>query len=459
MSKPRLGIYIHIPFCASKCSYCDFYSLAGCEQQMPDYHRALIAHLAESARGIRNYEVDSVYFGGGTPSYYGAEHLMEIFDVLKRNGNVRLDAEVTVECNPDSMTYKDLKLLRSEGVTRLSVGVQATNNDLLKLIGRRHSFQQAELAFSAARKAGFDNISLDLIYGLPSQTKSDWADSLARIVEMHPEHISCYGLKLEEGTPMYREYKDSPVLPSEDEQADMYSYAAEMLERYGYRQYEISNFCAPGFESLHNLKYWNLDDYMGFGPGAHSCVGNLRYSFVKDLKRYISGVEKKVSIIDEYQLVDPMERSVEYLMLAMRTNRGISEQDYRVRTQSDWKPILHALQAFREKGWAEKTGDRWHFTVPGFLISNTLIGILLEAQASGRADSVPWMDRVDREERKIVLPKGEEELFAELYEERLRKRDTELDTEQEETDGDEPWDEEPAEREEIEDQESLWITE
>ncbi len=455
MSKPRLGIYIHIPFCASKCSYCDFYSLAGCEHLMPDYHRALIAHLAESARGIRNYEVDSVYFGGGTPSYYGAEHLMEIFDVLKRNGNVRLDAEVTVECNPDSMTYKDLKLLRSEGVTRLSVGVQATNNDLLKLIGRRHSFQQAELAFSAARKAGFDNISLDLIYGLPSQTKSDWAESLARIVEMHPEHISCYGLKLEEGTPMYREYKDSPVLPSEDEQADMYSYAAEMLERYGYKQYEISNFCASGFESLHNLKYWNLDDYMGFGPGAHSCVGNLRYSFVKDLKRYISGVEKKVSIIDEYQLVDPMERSVEYLMLAMRTNRGISEEDYRVRTQSDWKPILHALLAFQEKGWAEKTGDRWHFTVPGFLISNTLIGILLEAQASGRADSVPWMDRVDREERKIVLPKGEEELFTELYEERLRKRDTE----KEETEGDEPLDEEKDEREEIEGQESLWITE
>ena len=455
MSKPRLGIYIHIPFCASKCSYCDFYSLAGCEHLMPDYHRALIAHLAESARGIRNYEVDSVYFGGGTPSYYGAEHLMEIFDVLKRNGNVRLDAEVTVECNPDSMTYKDLKLLRSEGVTRLSVGVQATNNDLLKLIGRRHSFQQAELAFSAARKAGFDNISLDLIYGLPSQTKSDWAESLARIVEMHPEHISCYGLKLEEGTPMYREYKDSPVLPSEDEQADMYSYAAEMLERYGYKQYEISNFCAPGFESLHNLKYWNLDDYMGFGPGAHACVGNLRYSFVKDLKRYISGVEKKVSIIDEYQQVDPMERSVEYLMLAMRTNRGISEEDYRVRTQSDWKPILHALLAFQEKGWAEKTGDRWHFTVPGFLISNTLIGILLEAQASGRADSVPWMDRVDREERKIVLPKGEEELFTELYEERLRKRDTE----KEETEGDEPLDEEKDEREEIEGQESLWITE
>ena len=384
--KPRLGIYIHIPFCASKCSYCDFYSLQGCDYLMPEYQEALLAHLEESAHSIKNYEVDTIYFGGGTPSYYGADRLVQILDLLKLNGNVRLDSEITVECNPDSISPTALKLLREEGVNRLSIGVQASDNNLLKLIGRRHNFQQAQKAFRDARKAGFDNISVDLMYGLPSQTKSDWADSLARIVEMHPEHISCYGLKLEEGTPMYREYKDSPVLPSEDEQADMYSYAAEMLERYGYRQYEISNFCAPGFESLHNLKYWNLDDYMGFGPGAHSCVGNLRYSFVKDLKRYISGVEKKVSIIDEYQLVDPMERSVEYLMLAMRTNRGISEEDYRVRTQSDWKPILHALQAFREKGWAEKTGDRWHFTVPGFLISNTLIGILLEAQASGRAD-------------------------------------------------------------------------
>ena len=418
--KPRLGIYIHIPFCASKCSYCDFYSLAGCEQLMPDYHRALIAHLEESARGIRNYEVDSVYFGGGTPSYYGAEHLMEIFDVLKRNGNVRLDAEVTVECNPDSMSYKDLKLLRQNGVTRVSIGVQATNNDLLKLIGRRHNFQQAELAFSAARKAGFDNISLDLIYGLPSQTKSDWAESLAKIVEMHPEHISCYGLKLEEGTAMYREYKDSPVLPSEDEQADMYSYAAEMLERYGYKQYEISNFAAPGFESKHNLKYWNMDDYISFGPGAASCVGNIRYSFVKDLKEYISGVHRKVSIVDEYEEVSPLERAVEYIMLGMRTSRGISRRDYILRTQCDWRPIEQVLRAFQAKGWVQQTEDRWHFTVPGFLISNTLIGIMLETQASGKIEGTPWLADAEYAELKMDLPKGEEELFAELYEQKKR---------------------------------------
>ena len=413
--RKRLGIYIHIPFCASKCSYCDFYSLAGCDHMMPAYHKALIAHLEESAESIRNYEVDSVYFGGGTPSYYGAGRIGELFEVLKLNGNVRLDAEVTVECNPDSLNPASLKMLRQTGVNRLSIGVQASDNDLLKLIGRRHNFQQAQRAVAEARKAGFDNISLDLIYGLPSQTKSDWADTLAKVLELHPEHLSCYGLKLEEGTKMYEDYRNSPILPDEDEQADMYSFAAELLSRYGYRQYEISNFCAPGFESRHNLKYWNLDDYMGFGPGAHSCVGTLRYSFVKDLKRYIAGVERNLSIIDEYEEVDALERAVEYLMLAMRTSRGISEQDYRLRCQSDWKPIHRVLRAFAEKGWAEQTDGRWHFTVPGFLISNTLIGILLETQANGREATVPWLGRAEQAERKINLPKGEDELFTELY--------------------------------------------
>ena len=421
--RPRLGIYIHIPFCASKCSYCDFYSLANCENAMPDYQKALIAHMEESADAIKNYEVDSVYFGGGTPSFYGAGRIIELFDTLKLNGNVRLDAEVTVECNPDSMTYAELKKLRQEGVNRLSIGVQASDNDLLRLIGRRHTFQQAVRAFQEARRAGFDNLSIDLIYGLPSQTKSDWADSLSKVLELHPEHISCYGLKLEEGTRMYEEYKGSPILPSEDEQADMYSYAAELLERYGYRQYEISNFAAPGFESKHNLKYWNLDDYMGFGPGAHSCVGNLRYSFVRDLKQYMAGIRRKTSILDEYQQVEPLERAVEYLMLAMRTSRGVSEEDYRKRTQSDWKPIHKTLRAFRTKGWAEETDGRWHFTVPGYLISNTLIGILLEVQSSGRAAGTPWFTPEEKPEKKIVLPQSEEEIFSELYARQIQKED------------------------------------
>ncbi len=419
--RERLGIYIHIPFCASKCGYCDFYSLSGCDHMMPDYQEALLAHLEESAPAIRNYEVDSIYFGGGTPSFYGADKIVEILDALKLNGNVRLDSEVTVEANPDSISAAALKLLRQEGVNRLSLGVQSADNDLLKLIGRRHNFQQAQRAVAEARKAGFENINLDLIYGLPSQTKADWATTLAKVVELHPEHISCYGLKLEPGTPMYQEYKGSAILPDDDEQADMYSYAAEMLERYGYKHYEVSNFCAPGFESRHNLKYWDLDDYMGFGPGAHSCVGNLRYSFVKDLKRYVTGVNRKVSIVDEYEQVDTLERAVEYIMLGMRTSCGISEQDYRVRCQSDWRPILRVLKAFAEKGWVQQTEDRWHFTVPGFLISNTLIGILLEAQAGSRLEGIPWLGEAYEAEAKIELPKGETELFQELYEQKVNE--------------------------------------
>ncbi len=419
--KKRLGIYIHIPFCASKCSYCDFYSLAGCDHLMPEYHKALLRHIDESSDAIKNFEVDTVYFGGGTPSFYGADRIIEIFNALKLNGNVRIDSEVTVECNPDSISFNALKLMRQEGINRISFGVQASDNNLLKLIGRRHNFQQAINALQDARNAGFDNVSLDLMYGLPSQTKRDWADTLAKVVELHPEHISCYGLKLEEGTPMHRDYSSSPLLPDDDEQADMYFYAAEMLERYGYHQYETSNFCAKGFESKHNLKYWNLDDYMGFGPGAHSGVGNLRYSFVKDLKQYIAGVERNVSIIDEYETIGSLERAAEYIMLAMRTSNGISEQDYRVRCQCDWKPIAKVLEAFRKKGWVEETNSRWHFTVPGHLISNTLIGIMLEAQAGNRLEFTPWIEEEEKEKKELELPKSEDEIFAQMYEETLNR--------------------------------------
>jgi oxygen-independent coproporphyrinogen-3 oxidase len=222
---------------------------------------------------------------------------------------------------------------------------------------------------------------------------------------------------------MYREYKNSPILPDDDEQADMYSYAAEMLERYGYKQYEISNFSAPGFESRHNLKYWNMDDYISFGPGSHSCVGNVRYSYIKDLKEYIAGVHRKISIVDEYEEISPLERAVEYVMLGMRTSRGISKYDYVTRTQCDWRPIGRVLEAFKEKGWVTRTEDRWHFTVPGFLISNTLISIMLETQASGHIEGAPWISGAEYAAGRVELPKGEEELFAELYENRKRQRD------------------------------------
>ena len=416
----RLGIYIHIPFCASKCAYCDFYSLPGCDRKMPDYQSALLSHISESAEAAKSFEVDTVYFGGGTPSYYGAKRIVEILDELKLQGNLRLDSEITVEVNPDSVKYDDLKLLRKAGVNRLSVGVQSANADLLKIIGRRHNFRQAQTAVENARRAGFENVSLDLIYGLPSQTKGDWADTLSKALELHPEHLSCYALKLEEGTPMYR-YVGAPLIPDDDEQADMYLYAVETLEHYGLEQYEISNFAVPGYESKHNLKYWTMGDYMGFGPGAHSYVDGVRYSYVRDLDRYIAAVMGDKQIIDEYEICLPVQKAAEYIMLGMRTSRGISEKEYHNIYLSDWSPMERKFEEFAKKGWAEKLGDRWRLTPSGFLVSNSLIVSMLESQTEAKVEYNPWMKDAFDAEEKQPLPQGDLEKFKEFYRKQVEK--------------------------------------
>ena len=416
----RLGIYIHIPFCASKCAYCDFYSLPGRDRKMPDYQSALLSHISESAEVAKSFEVDAVYFGGGTPSYYGAKRIVEILDELKLQGNLRLDSEITVEVNPDSVKYDDLKLLRKAGVNRLSVGVQSANADLLKIIGRRHNFRQAQTAVENARRAGFENVSLDLIYGLPSQTKGDWADTLSKALELHPEHLSCYALKLEEGTPMYR-YVGSPLIPDDDEQADMYLYAVETLEHYGLEQYEISNFAVPGYESKHNLKYWTMGDYMGFGPGAHSYVDGVRYSYVRDLDRYIAAVMGDKQIIDEYEICLPVQKAAEYIMLGMRTSRGISEKEYHNIYLSDWSPMERKFEEFAKKGWAEKLGDRWRLTPSGFLVSNSLIVSMLESQTEAKVEYNPWMKDAFDAEEKQPLPQGDLEKFKEFYRKQVEK--------------------------------------
>ena len=394
MKDKFLGVYVHIPFCASKCGYCDFYSLAGCDRRMGKYQTALLRHIEESHGVMAPYYIDSIYFGGGTPSYYGADRIAELFNALKQSGRVLKSAEVTVECNPDSVTRRGLAALRREGVNRISLGVKSASDDLLKIIGRRHNFTQVKTAVKAIRAEGFYNLSMDLIYGLPIQTKADWADSLSRVLDLGPEHISCYGLQLEEGTPMYEKYLDSPVIPSEDDQADMYLFAAETLERYGYRQYEISNFAREGFESRHNMKYWDLDDYIGFGPGAHSCMANTRYSYVRDLEAYISAMTAKGgSVIDEYETLSELDRAAEYVLLGMRRGKGISREEYTGVYRSDFAPLEKELERFRENGWARQTDGRWAFTPEGFLRSNQLILTLLEAQGQCRLSVNPWVSQ------------------------------------------------------------------
>ena len=368
-----LGIYIHIPFCASKCGYCDFYSLAGCDRLMPKYQDALVEHIRESYGAMKSYYIDTVYFGGGTPSYYGADRLIELWDELRGSGRVLKSSEVTVEANPDSANFKELEKLRKAGFNRVSLGVQSANNDILKLIGRRHNWKQVEMAVEAVRDAGFDNLSIDLIYGLPSQTKSDWADTLMRAIDLRPEHISCYGLTLEPGTPMYK-YHGSPFLPSDDEQADMYLYAVELLTQNGYQQYEISNFAQPGYESRHNLKYWMLEEYAGFGPGAYSDFGGVRYGYTRDLDGYIAG---RLDLA-ESERISPQEREMEYIMLRLRTARGIDIREFENRFRQRFAPLAAILESCAAHGLARQTETGWCLTPRGFLVSNRIIGDLQE---------------------------------------------------------------------------------
>lgn len=376
----KLGIYIHIPFCRSKCDYCDFYSLAGQEERMDDYQKALLAHLKETAPFAKEYQVDTVYFGGGTPSFYGAKRLCELLAAVRRRFHVARDAEITVECNPDSVDKKALLKLRRAGVNRISLGVQSACEEELKRLHRPHTVGQAKAAVAAARAAKLKNLSLDLIYGLPSQDEQSWRATVEEILALEPEHLSCYGLKVEEGTPLARRVAEGEILPDDDSQADLYLWTVERLGQAGYYQYEISNFARPGCQSRHNLKYWMSKPYLGFGPGAHSDFGNRRYSFRKDLEGYISGVLAGGDVVGDSDLIPKRERGGEYLMLRMRTTRGVEEWEYRREYYMNFEPIEQKLIEFERRGWAARQDRRWHLTPKGLLVSNQLIGELLEAQ-------------------------------------------------------------------------------
>lgn len=379
--KPTLGLYIHIPFCKAKCAYCDFYSLAHSEEKMDAYMAALLRHLEEVAPRAAGMQVDTVYFGGGTPSYLRAARLCRILQTVLRRYDVARDAEITLEANPDSAgDWKELRRLRRAGFNRLSLGVQSTDDALLRRIGRVHTYEQVQQAVKAARKAKFTNLSLDLIYGLPGQTVEDWQRTLADAVALGPEHLSCYGLKLEEGTPLWQQ-RQTLTLPDDDAQADMYLYTVAALGEMGYEQYEISNFAKPGKASRHNLKYWNMEEYAGFGPGAHSDFGGVRYGYVRDFDSYIAGR----LVLSESENDSTLARDYEYVMLSLRTAAGIDRQTFEKRYRQRFQPMEALFEQYEKAGLALPTGGGWRLTPKGFLVSNSIIAALQEALAQQRA--------------------------------------------------------------------------
>ena len=388
--KIPLGIYIHVPFCRSKCSYCDFYSMANRDPKTFDtYVSTVCAHIKEAGNLAPGYQVDTVYFGGGTPTHLGAEGLATILTAVRRYFDVAADAEITFEANPDSVTDKLLSRLRSEGFNRVSLGIQTDDDTILEKIGRPHNYAQASAAAQRIRRAGFDNLSVDLIYGLPNQTLNGWIETLQHVLTLRPEHVSCYGLKVEPGTPLDR-VKDISNLPDDDLQADMYLAAVEVLGNKGYRQYEISNFARRGLASKHNMKYWLGGEYLGFGPDASSDFAGKRFKIVRSLPKYVEGIKKGGQVLEEIEEIPLRERAGEYLMTRLRTTAGISREEYEKQYLLPFDPIEEGMKKLREHKLATQTDEgRWHLTPQGFLLSNGIIINLQELQDA----SVPLAKR------------------------------------------------------------------
>ena len=371
-----LGLYIHIPFCSSKCLYCDFCSFPCASDEDIDKYVDVLCDEISSRSVSQDYFVDTIYFGGGTPSLLKADHLGLIRSAIARNFTVKPECEVTIECNPhshkhDATSYFSHALMHN--FNRLSIGIQSAVDKELKLIGRRHTFEEAKNTFFAAREVGFENISVDLMFGIPSQTLESLEYSLNEIIKLDPDHISIYSLQLEEGTPLYR-MRDKYDFVDEDTVAEMYRLINECLGKAGYIHYEISNFAKEGRESRHNSKYWRLDEYLGFGLSAHSNFGEMRSENTYDMAEYLLGncsrADMEISI---------KEREMEFLMLGLRTRKGISKQEFFDRFHIDFDEKYGSKLTPEEKQqFTHSSSDSFAFNENGFIVSNELLCKLLD---------------------------------------------------------------------------------
>lgn len=369
-TKNLLGLYIHIPFCKAKCDYCDFYSIETDDIIVTKYVHSLIEHIKEYALISKSHTVDTIYIGGGTPSIIGAKNLISILKTAKKSFNMVSDPEITVEINPESADKKLLKALFKAGVNRVSFGVQTSSDEKLLDLGRLHNFETASQAIKTAKEVGFSNISVDLIYGLTSQTMDDLALDLNQFLELDVSHISTYALKIEDGTKLSLRN----VEPLDDDLvADMYDYICHILGQSGYEHYEISNFCKKGNISKHNMKYWNLEEYLGFGPSAHSLYCDTRFAFIRSIDQYIS----ERTIVDRDETVPFETRFGEYIMLKLRTKDGVNTDDFFTIFSKDFNDYMPKCQPFIDNGYAIYENGVFFLTEKGFFISNYIINQII----------------------------------------------------------------------------------
>lgn len=362
------GLYVHLPFCLKKCSYCDFVSYPDAFGLEEDYVNALLSEFAS----FRGEKIDTVYFGGGTPTSLETEHLTKLLDGVFSAFSVAQGAEVTIECNPKTADFAKFRALKSHGANRLSVGVQSFDDTCLKIIGRVHSADDAVRCLEDAARAGFLNISVDLMFGLPGQSLKTVQKSVLTAAAMQTvRHVSCYGLILEENTPLWEQVQAGALtLPDEDTEFEMYCEIKNMLCASGFHQYEISNFARDGYESRHNLKYWNCEEYIGCGAAAHSYFEGARFCHSAGLLDYI----KNPCAREDVTVLSKAEQMSEFLILGLRKTAGVSKKEFCARFGETIDACYQkAIEKFTKTGLLESTGDTLRLSEKGVYVSNTVL--------------------------------------------------------------------------------------
>lgn len=378
----KLEVYIHIPFCVKKCDYCDFLSGPSDAQTMSDYVSALCTEMELSREKFREYCVDTIYIGGGTPSILDETLIAKILDTLRGFAHVDPASEISIECNPGTLTKEKLETYKKAGINRISLGLQSANNHELKSIGRIHSYDEFVESFKLAREVGFDNINVDLMSALPNQSLETYKMSLKKVIALNPEHISAYSLIVEDDTPLKdKVFNNEVTLPGEDVEREMYYLTKELLEKSSYNRYEISNYAKEGYECRHNVGYWKRVEYIGFGVGGATLYQNLRYSNLREVIKYIA-------VLDEYADVEQLKTDVEvlsendqmeeFMFLGLRMIDGISKADFKKQFERTIESVYgEAIEKLKSQELLIEEGDKIRLTERGIDISNIVLANFL----------------------------------------------------------------------------------
>ncbi len=361
---------MHVPFCVRKCDYCDFCSCNRAEMIRPYFLRLKEEIKEKSARFNGGLPVDSIFFGGGTPTFPEAHFITETLDTIRAEFKVKDDAEITLEANPNSASFDKLVEYKEAGFNRLSIGLQAADNEELKTLSRVHRYEDFLTTYENARKAGLHNINIDIMTGIPGQTAKSLSDTLHKVTALNPEHISAYSLIIEEGTPFYDRYKDGLGLPSEDEDREMYRETGRILESAGYHRYEISNYARRGCECRHNIGYWTRRPYLGFGIAAASFYEEVRYQKHRDLDKYVAG-----DFTEETEVLDRNGRMEEFMFLGLRMTEGISAAEFKENFGADIDTEFPgAIDKLKSEDLIQVAGDRVMLTEQGLDLENYVTG-------------------------------------------------------------------------------------